>query len=198
MAWTPDPKTEDLMTRLAARRRETLSQSMAQRREHVVNDFTHRGVRGGAMVVAIGKVYVEAFNKYAAGVVDDWLDVVAPGASIDIEAAEGLRERLNDLLDRMAASIINSVSEGAQTEGLRTNVEQAMQQQLQAAKRDVGIRLDTLAVRGQQSPVAVVDDAMKDTLVPLLNRRALEAHAPTVLTRAASTSQPVAVLFFDI
>jgi hypothetical protein len=119
MTWTPPDSLASLFSRLAARRKDTLA-VRARDRHNEAEQLSARGMgSGGLMAKAIRDVYVSEFRAYGEGVTQDVIELVQnPNGSLEPEAAEWIRERLESNLDTTARGIKNALQNEAHKAGV--------------------------------------------------------------------------------
>jgi GGDEF domain-containing protein len=186
---------EALVRKFFERRNVQLFESVRHERSVIANRMAAEGtLNSGGFVVAVTAAYVGAFEAFARGLIKDTFDLVnRSGLVIDGVAAPWIRAQLGPIFESAAKNMRSEAAQGrVLADELRQSVDRAMDKSLAEVRRDLQIDLDLAFVT--RAPVAVAtDEALRDPLVPLQNRRGLE-HAFEARTKGES----LCLVLFDI
>jgi diguanylate cyclase (GGDEF)-like protein len=210
MAWAPSAQLTSLASRILGRAHESLAQDLHNCRSAVAADFSRRGIAGPAMVAKIAAEWAEAFLKYSSEITDELLALaVKSERHIDSEIGDWARAELQLNLDRTAGGMSASLKElatergqpaGGTNDALSNRLSRDIGRALIDAKRDVDIAVDQAVLQSPEPSGTnpVPDPALLDVLLPIKNRRAFEQDLARVLESAKGSTDPFAVVVFDI
>lgn len=197
-----DPAIESLVQRIVRKHHDALGVTIKQERDKITNAAAARGtLRSGGTVKTLRDAYIATARHYADTVTAEVIGVLAPEGAIPPQNAQWARTLLETNFEHVAVAVMTTLGNDRALQNLpivdNRDYGGALATDL---KRDLGITLDKVALRSgaRVAPTAVADGADLDTLVPLKNRRGFEADLAKALSKASESSEPVALLAFDI
>jgi diguanylate cyclase (GGDEF)-like protein len=186
-----------LVRKFFERRNPQLFEGIRHERAAIAERMSAQGIlHSGAFVSAVTKAHVAGFENFARGLIKDTFDVLnRSGVVIDSDAASWLKAQLDPFLEAAAKNIRSEASQGrVLTDELTQSVDRAIDKSLAEIRRDLQIELDLALVTRAPAP-DVIEEAFRDSLVPLQNRRGFEAEFGV---RTKGASEPVCLVLFDI
>ncbi len=200
MAWSPGADIDSLLPLLRARRQETLTTQLRDRRPAIANELAARGLaRSGAFLSRITELYTTSFREYTDGLVEDVLSLITqPDGSIPREAGEWVQNELGPWFHVVAGQLQADLTNDYNTLGLPPRLEE-IDGVIVAAKRDVDIALARAALQPTRSSESLeTDAALMDVLLPLRNRRAYEQDLRRLFDESQRADEPLALLLVDV
>lgn len=188
---------EALVRKFFERRSIQLFEGVRHERGVIANRMAVAGtLNSGGFVITVTSACVAGFENFARGLIKDTFDLLnRSGLVIDGDAASWIKAQLDPLFEVVAKNMRSEAGQGRVLQDeLRVSVDRALDKSMAEIRRDLQIDLDLALVT--KAPVAlVIDEALRDPLVPLQNRRGLEL---TFGALSKQPDEPFCLVQFDI
>jgi diguanylate cyclase (GGDEF)-like protein len=186
---------EALVRKFFERRNVQLFEGVRHERSVIAARMAAEGtLNSGRFVTNVTGAYVAGFETFARGLIKDTFDLLTrSGLAIDGDAASWIKAQLDHFFEAAAKNMRSEAAQGrVLPDELRQSVDRAMDKSLAEVRRDLQIDLD-LALVTKTPAAPMVDEALRDPLVPLQNRRGLEQ-----VFAALPKEEPFCLVQFDI
>lgn len=186
-----------LVGKFFERRNVQLFEGVRRERGVIANRMAAAGtLKSGAFVSAVTSAFVGGFEAFAHGLIKDTFDLLnRSGFVVDGDAASWIKAQLDPFFETAATNMRSEAAQGrVLPDELRESVDRAMAKCLAEIRRDLQIDLD-LALVTKAPAAAVIDEAFRDPLLPLQNRRGLEQAFGALMKQADG---PFCLVQFDI
>jgi diguanylate cyclase (GGDEF)-like protein len=187
---------EALVRKFFERRNVQLFEGLRHERSVIAARMAAQGtLNSGGFVTTVTSAYVAGFEAFTRGLINDTFDLLNRSALvIDGYAASWIKAQLDPIFEAVSKNMRSEAAEGRVLPDELRSVDLAMDKSLAAVRRDLQIDLDLALVT--KAPAAVpIDEALRDSLVPLQNRRGLEQAFGALLKQA---DEPFCLVQFDI
>jgi diguanylate cyclase (GGDEF)-like protein len=188
---------EALVRKFFERRNVQLFEGVRHERNVIAARMAAEGtLNSGGFVTIVTSAYVAGFEAFARGLIKDTFDLLNRSALlIDSDAASWIKAQLDPFFEAASKNMRFEAAQGrVLPDELRQSVDRAMDKSLAEVRRDLQIDLD-LALVTKAPAAVVIDEALRDPLVPLQNRRGLEQAFGALMKQA---DEPLCLVQFDI
>jgi diguanylate cyclase (GGDEF)-like protein len=200
MRFKPDTELSTLVAQIVERRKETALRALHDRKEGVRTDFGRRGTYGsGGMFGRIYEEFAVVFRDFAATATEDLAELTSTLTSAD--AIDWVRGQLDQYLEAFSRGLSAAAREGTPGgSGRHAEEDRNLDAKLLAeARREANIRFEMgLRKRPATPEVSVVDEARRDSLTAIPNRRGFEEDLTRLMDDAIKTGLPLALVQIDV